>query len=129
MNILHKTLYLLGFVSRESMGKLIPGRPFGNETWFFVDYAENEHRIGSHFRTQDRTKYMTLAEVYLPIGRPLTVIPQGYQTVCRFVMPLGPPIELIPELKGLKTMDTFDWNPDRLLILELSPLRQADIVI
>jgi hypothetical protein len=58
------------------------------DEWYFVDYSEDEHAVGSWFRAimddDFEDNFAQLIECYPDARYKWSSIPQGYKSICRF---------------------------------------------
>jgi len=129
-------LTLIGKVDKNVVKNLVKSKAIekGNN-WFFVDYANDEVRVGELFDTllEGRQKTLIpgetkikLKKVYDQLGHYLDYVPEGFQTICKFDFDnkLPAPINKLP------TFETWDYNPNSISIAnhQLIQLSEPDFI-
>lgn len=129
-------LTLIGKVDKKVLNSL--GKFKSNEkddTWFFVDYSNEEIKVGETFDTllegSEKTLIpgeakIKLKKVYDQLGHDLNYVPEGFQTICQFRFDNDIPQAIMK----LPAFETWDYNPNSISIAkhQLIQLSEPDFI-
>ena len=125
-------LTLMGKVSRKVVNSLSKSKTNDKDnTWFFVDYSNDEIRIGEAFDTLLEGDQKTLIpgivkvklkKVYDQLGHDLDYIPDGFQTICKFDFGdnIPTPINRLP------TFNTWEYNSNSISIAKHQSIQLSE---
>lgn len=130
-------LTLIGKVNRKIINKIVKSNDIEKDnTWFFVDYSNDEVKAGETFDTllEGRQKTLIpgktriqLKKVYDQLGHDLGYIPEGFQTICKFNFgdKIPSPINRLP------SFEAWNYNPNSISIAnhQLIQLAEPDLII
>lgn len=95
------------------------------DEWYFVDYSEDEHKVGSWFSTMMdddfEDNFAQLIECYPDAMYKWNSIPRGYKSICRF--------EFDRQINGLSYIESWSKSKKKvkLIRLNIAKLREKRI--
>jgi|GEM_PF-2112088 len=128
-------LTVLGKVNKRIISKLVKPSEVKDNSWYFIDYANEEIKLGEKFDTMLEGNQKTLIpgmvniklkKVFDQLGNNLDFIPKGFQAIANFDFN-----DKVPSpMKSLPSYESWDYNKNPIFIakhedIQLSPQPDA----